>query len=58
LVKIAGVSEIETDTTATTAKFKVGKEVKDLQAQLDEFAKTNTKLAGYSFVEGKPKDNN
>jgi len=51
LAKIQGVSEIKTDTSSTTCEFRVTKDVADLKAKLDEFAKTNTHLAKWTFAE-------
>jgi hypothetical protein len=50
LAKIEGVSEIKTDTSATSCEFRVTKDVADLKAKLDEFAKTNEHLAEWTFA--------
>jgi copper chaperone CopZ len=48
LVKIDGVIEIEADVPSQTCTFKVKPEV-DYKTRLAEFAKTNSKLAGYEI---------
>lgn len=48
--KIDGVTEIETDIAKRTCSFKLTKPDVDYQAKLTEFAKTNTKLAGYEVL--------
>ena len=50
MAKIQGVSEIKTDTSNTTCEFRVTKDVADLKAKLDEFAKTNEHLAEWTFA--------
>jgi hypothetical protein len=55
LEKIQGISDIQTDFKATVASFKLPKDSKvNLKAKLDEFAKTNKHMKGWSFMdEGK-----
>jgi hypothetical protein len=48
LVKIDGVIEIEADVPSQTCTFKVKPGV-DYKTKLAEFAKTNSKLAGYEI---------
>ncbi|MFM7116492.1 MAG: hypothetical protein ACKO0N_07655 [Planctomycetota bacterium] len=40
-----------TYTASATCEFRVTKDVADLKAQLDEFAKTNTHLAEWTFAD-------
>jgi copper chaperone CopZ len=50
LVKIDGVTDIETDIANRTCSFKLTKPGVDYKAKLAEFAKTNSKLAGYEIL--------
>jgi hypothetical protein len=50
LVKIEGVTDIETDIANRTCSFKLTKPGVDYKARLAEFAKTNSKLAGYEIL--------
>ena len=52
MAKIQGVSDIKTDTISTTCEFRVTKDVADLKAKLDEFAKSNDHLAEWTFADG------
>lgn len=49
--KIDGVVEINTDTANTTCSFKVTKPDVDYKSKLEEFAKTNSHLKGYTIVQ-------
>jgi hypothetical protein len=51
LTKVDGVSDIVTDITTNLCTFKLKNKDLDLKAKLDEFAKTNTHIAGWSKVE-------
>jgi hypothetical protein len=46
--KIEGVTNIETDTTNRVCSFTVTKPDVDYLSKLEEYAKTNTHLAGYT----------
>ena len=48
MAKIDGVSDIQTDIPGRSCRFKVKPDV-DYQAKLDEFAKSNDKLAGFEI---------
>jgi hypothetical protein len=50
LEKIDGVTEIETDIANRTCSFKLTKPDVDYKAKLEEFAKTNTHIAGYEIL--------
>jgi hypothetical protein len=52
LQKIEGVSDIETNVAARSCKFKLSNPELDLVAKLNEFAKTNSHIAGYTIVAG------
>ena len=47
-----GVSNIETDIETHVCKFYLADKKLDVKAKLDEFAKTNDHIAGWSFAEG------
>jgi hypothetical protein len=49
---VPGVSNIETDVPTNTCKFYLADDKLDLKAKLDEFAKTNDHIAGWSMAEG------
>ena len=51
MTKVEGVSDIETDIVKNLCTFKLKNKDLDLKAKLDEFAKTNTHIAGWSKVE-------
>jgi hypothetical protein len=51
LQKIQGVSGIRTDIANRTCQFRLSNTEIDLAASLNEFAKTNSHLAGWSRVE-------
>ena len=53
MTKVEGVSDIQTDTSTNLCTFKLNNKDLDLKAKLDEFAKTNTHIAGWSKVESK-----
>jgi hypothetical protein len=50
LQRIDGISEIETDVRTSTCKFKLSNTSLDLAATLNEFARTNSHIAGWSMV--------
>jgi hypothetical protein len=47
--KIDGVTDIQTDIPNRTCSFKLTKPDVDYRTQLEEFAKTNSHLAGYEI---------
>jgi len=49
LEKIDGVTDIQTDIVNRTCSFKVTKPSVDVQAQLNEYAKSNEHLAGFTI---------
>ena len=51
LQKIAGVSDIETDFRTRICKFNFSIDKTALLAKLDEFAKTNSHISGWSVVD-------
>lgn len=50
LVKLDGVSHIETDLRTQHCKFRLTNKTLDLTAALDEFAKTNEHIDGWKLV--------
>jgi hypothetical protein len=48
LTKIETVTDIETDINERVCSFRVGKDV-DYKSRLEEFAKTNEHIEGYSI---------
>ena len=52
LVKLPGVSNVETDFEQNACKFYVADEKLDVKGKLDELAKTNNHMEGWSFAEG------
>lgn len=50
LVKLEGVSHIETDLRSHVCKFRLANKTLDLTAALDEFAKTNEHIEGWKLV--------
>lgn len=50
LAKVSGVTEIETDIKTTICKFKLDDPKLDIKAKLDELAKTNDHIAGWTFL--------
>ena len=52
LVKVPGVSNIETDFEHNACKFYVADEKLDVKAKLEELAKTNSHIEGWEFAEG------
>ncbi|MBI5757807.1 MAG: hypothetical protein HZA46_04740 [Planctomycetales bacterium] len=50
LVKLEGVSHIETDLRTQRCKFRLANKTLDLTAALDEFAKTNEHIKGWKLV--------
>ncbi len=52
LAKIESASNIKVDPSTTTSEFWVNKNIVNLKAKLDEFAKTNEHFAEWSFAEG------
>ena len=53
LEKIKGIQDIKTDYTKTEASFKIAMPQAELKKQLDEYAKNNTHMKGWSFMEPK-----
>jgi len=49
---VPGVSNIETDVPSNICKFYVADEKLDVKAKLEELAKTNSHIEGWSFAEG------
>lgn len=49
LEKIDGVTDIQTDIDGRTCSFKLTKPDVDYKAKLEEFAKSNSHLAGYEI---------
>jgi hypothetical protein len=50
LVKLEGVSHIETDLRTQRCKFRLANKTLDLTAALDGFAKTNEHIEGWKLV--------
>ena len=50
LQKLTGISDIKTDIESNVCEFTLTNRELDLAAKLDEFAKTNSHLAGWSYV--------
>ena len=55
LEKIKGIKDITTDFKKLEASFKVAMPKADLKKQLDEFAKKNEHMKGWSFMEPEKK---
>lgn len=55
LEKLQGIKDITTDFKKTEASFKVAVAKEDLKKQLDEFAKKNEHMKGWSFMEPEKK---
>ena len=53
LVKLKGIKDITTDYTKNVATFKIATPQPELKKKLDEFAKTNEHMKGWSFMEPK-----
>ena len=51
LEKIKGIKDITTDFKKNEATFKVATPRPELKKQLDEFARTNEHMKGWSFME-------
>ena len=51
LETIKGISDIKTDIKTTIATFKLKNKDIDLKKTLDEFAKDNEHIRGWSFIE-------
>jgi len=49
LTKIDGITDIKTDTKNQVCSFRVANPTLDYKAKLDEFAKTNSHLKGFSI---------
>ena len=57
LEKIPGIKDITTDITTNIATFKAPTPQPELKTKLDEFAKTNEHMKGWTFAEpGKPEE--
>lgn len=56
LEKLQGIKDINTDIKKTEATFKIAMEKAELKKKLDEFAKKNEHMKGWSFIEPKKKD--
>ena len=52
MTDVPGVSNIETDIESNICKFYVADEKLDVKAKLDELAKDNSHIEGWSFAEG------
>jgi len=52
LTEVGGVSNIETDIPTNICKFYLADEKLDVKAKLDELAKDNSHIEGWSFAEG------
>ena len=52
LVKVPGISNIETDFEHNACKFYVADEKLDVKAKLEELAKSNSHIEGWSFTDG------
>ena len=50
LVKLEGVSHIETDLHTHICKFRLANKALDLTAPLDDFAKTNEHIEGWKLI--------
>lgn len=50
LVKLAGVSHIDTDLRTHRCKFYLANKTLDLTASLDEFARTNEHIEGWKLI--------
>lgn len=50
LVKLEGVSHIETDLRTHICKFRLANKTLDLTASLDDFARTNEHIEGWKLV--------
>ena len=55
LEKIKGIKDITTDYMKNVATFKVAIAKADLKKQLDEYAKKNEHMKGWSFMEPEKK---
>ena len=55
LEKIKGIKDITTDFKKTEASFKIAMPKADLKKQLDEYAKKNEHMKGWSFMEPEKK---
>ena len=55
LEKIKGIKDITTDFKKNEATFKVAMAKADLKKQLDEYAKKNEHMKGWSFMEPEKK---
>ena len=51
LVKVKGVSDIQTDIPARICKFKLANSELDIKAKLAELSKTNSHIRGWKIVE-------
>ena len=56
LEKLPGIKDITTDIQKTEATFKIAMPQGELKKKLDEFAKTNMHMKGWSFMQPKKKD--
>ena len=56
LEKLKGIKDITTDYNKHVATFKIATPQADLKKKLDEFAKTNEHMKGWSFMEPKKDD--
>lgn len=50
LVKLEGISHIETDLRTQRCRFRLNNKTLDLTAALDEFAKTNEHIDGWKLM--------
>ncbi len=50
LAKLDGVSDVETDVSGKSCKFKLGDKELDLEAKLEELAADNESLKGFKIV--------
>jgi hypothetical protein len=50
LQKLKGVSNIKTDIASNVCEFMLDDAELDLEAKLNEFAKTNSHIAGWSLI--------
>jgi hypothetical protein len=55
LQKLPGITDITTDFEKLQATFKIGMEQNELKAKLEEYAKTNEHMKGWSFMEPEQK---
>ena len=56
LEKLKDIKDITTDFNTHVATFKIAMPQADLKKKLDEFAKTNEHMKGWTFMDPKKKD--